>query len=1266
MKKFFSVFLASVIIIAALPVFSYAKEYVVYQDFESYELSESEISTNACSFSGMAGSSFTVEYAPRSLNKSLHIINDAKELSSSVTANTYMVIDRNESISIELKLLPLDYTQTTVSVSSRVNGSKTFLIISNGVIKPYSGEPNTSIASYSQPYNIGEWLDIKLMLDLNNETYDYYLNDKLICDDLALPGRKGIYTEYGIYRCLIQRSTSKGNYGEAYLDDLRISTGFETEQTETPVIYDEDEEGLLLKWRPVDNYLSKYNPPIFCWPAIPMAESYTIQLSRKPDMSEIKYEYQSDGSYFSPEHTLDVGVWYWRVKGTNINGTTEWSEIKRFRIAQNAVTRIIPKAEDMRSMIIESHPRLWFNETTLEEYRSAMATGDAKNAYETIKSKVDKNLSDTRAEEPELVYPEGATSDEKTVIKNRFRTEAGNIVTDMYQTAFVYMISGEKKYADKAISFLDDIAGWDPYGETSYKNHDQVHRNIALKTAIVYDWLYPLLSETTRQKVLSMIEKRVDVMYKPLILQHPLDELPYDSHGRTASNMIFTISFAVMHDIPAASEWFDNIHSVFYKISSWGGDDGGYANGTGYSNGTTTAENLARKDAIYTATGYDGRDRNYAINYYLYFMSNGAPVGSFGDDATIPPVRESVSLMRYLTNAVNNNNTAAKWASETRGQKPYIDEPMLLKYFNNDVESIPPFDYLNSYYDRDIGWVAMKSDLIDFQHVAIHFKSSWWGSYNHSHADQNSFIIYAYGEPLAVDSGYFDYYYSDHDNYYSKQTLAHNAITINGGNGQPVSNNNPEGNINAKGKITGYLHGDKFNLASGNAERAYPGLDKADRYLIYLKPDYAIVIDELSAVGDNPTQFEFNLKGYAPFEVYEDENKATVTQGRGKLSATFQYPKPSKIEQFDKFIGIDGLEHRPAETKLPRRKDHYGVRFDTEKTPDTVMVTTLDILKAEENEKDVTVNKNDKCMEITVEGNKKIYVRLDYKDEEVSYGNVTFKGTAAVFDGDSFMLVNGTELIKDGVTLVSADAPADFSFEGGELHIFGNEDSNVSFRLPFAVNEIKDENGLEIKSADSEGYDYDTMAYKWTQTPDGIISIEYEAGQYNMYLNGTQPMKYDELTVRINGTPAQYTNQPFSEDGTTYVPLVETVEMYNAVVSVDNGKYTVSKTRESYGDYTERTRTDRTMVLYADSDKAVYNGAKITLNKPTIMKNGILYIPLRAYYEVFTERIGWSDYAKTAWVYTEPVYMDDVSSTAHPRTDIMTEEEYEEYLLKKE
>lgn len=56
----------------------------------------------------------------------------------------------------------------------------------------------------------------------------------------------------------------------------------------------------------------------------------------------------------------------------------------------------------------------------------------------------------------------------------------------------------------------------------------------------------------------------------------------------------------------------------------------------------------------------------------------------------------------------------------------------------------------------------MHSALADPQRVSLLFRSSPFGSLNHAHADQNSFVLYAKGEVLAMDSGVYDFYDSPH------------------------------------------------------------------------------------------------------------------------------------------------------------------------------------------------------------------------------------------------------------------------------------------------------------------------------------------------------------------------------------------------------------------------------------------------------------------------------------------------------------------------
>jgi hypothetical protein len=120
-----------------------------------------------------------------------------------------------------------------------------------------------------------------------------------------------------------------------------------------------------------------------------------------------------------------------------------------------------------------------------------------------------------------------------------------------------------------------------------------------------------------------------------------------------------------------------------------------------------------------------------------------------------------------------------------------------------------------SRYLPDIGWVAMHSALGDAaSDVWALFKSSPIGTASHSHADHNTFQLYAYGEALVIDSGYYPSYGTPHDNLYTRQTRAHNGIVVNG-RGMPPHT------WNATGAIERYERIGPITVVRGEAAEAY-------------------------------------------------------------------------------------------------------------------------------------------------------------------------------------------------------------------------------------------------------------------------------------------------------------------------------------------------------------------------------------------------------------------------------------------------------------
>ena len=116
-----------------------------------------------------------------------------------------------------------------------------------------------------------------------------------------------------------------------------------------------------------------------------------------------------------------------------------------------------------------------------------------------------------------------------------------------------------------------------------------------------------------------------------------------------------------------------------------------------------------------------------------------------------------------------------------------------------------------------IGWVAMHSELDDPDRYSILFKSSPYGSFNHSHGHQKRFIINGRQQSLAIDSGYYDTWKSAHHEGWTMQTKAHNAITYDGGQGQPFQYRS------AQGDLLNFARCGDVDMAVGDATPAYKG-----------------------------------------------------------------------------------------------------------------------------------------------------------------------------------------------------------------------------------------------------------------------------------------------------------------------------------------------------------------------------------------------------------------------------------------------------------
>lgn len=214
-----------------------------------------------------------------------------------------------------------------------------------------------------------------------------------------------------------------------------------------------------------------------------------------------------------------------------------------------------------------------------------------------------------------------------------------------------------------------------------------------------------------------------------------------------------------------------------------------------------------------------------------------------------------------------------------------------------------------SVHYRHIGWVIFNTSLVDGRQgstVALHSGRYFAG---HQHPDQNSFVIHAYGEKLAIDGGYYDWWGSPHFNAYSMTTLAHNTLLVDG-KGQAVRTQG------ADGRVTTYLDSPGYGYTAGDASapKIYGGrLSRFDRRVLFIKPGFVVLHDLVASAG-KAARYDWMLHAVVPIETDAASSSFRFACPGAALRGRFLAPAGVKLNVTKGFPvePVDGYSTRPV------------------------------------------------------------------------------------------------------------------------------------------------------------------------------------------------------------------------------------------------------------------------------------------------------------------------------------------------------------------
>ena len=599
-------------------------------------------------------------------------------------------------------------------------------------------------------------------------------------------------------------------------------------------------------------------------------------------------------------------------------------------------------ASDPTSVVPIGAPRTNLLSGRADAFRTYASTGEGAKAFGLIKRDLDRDYATYAIPAEPITYGDPSPSKRDSAKADKWRAVqdlCGRASGVAEAASLCWIVTGEEKYFNQARAILLATSAWhfapdwksgDVVGATDIHYNDEAHFRLWRKLPLVYDQLRQKLSPSDRTTILAhfkirgarsvaWIEKEGDISKTQRnsiasdISSHPVRFMPMT--GLTA--------LALWDDLPESREWWAYAYK-FYRdqFSPWGGDEGGWGEGNAYWRGTF--EHAAFQDALLSL----GDPLAYASPFWknspFFAIYNVQPYThtTFGDASNAGRFNLEPVIADYMEHVarVQQNGVLLSYAelctdARTRPVNKGLEDlsrtyptaaEFLFRNFIASGRALPKPVALTTLpshrYFRDVGWVSLHSTLgKPADDIHITFKSSQYGSFSHSHADQNSFILNAYGESLAINSAYREFHNSPHHQSWTRQTISKNALLIDG-LGQKAQSKT------STGKITRYEETPRTVWTTGDATKAYSTLQPKDRVkrvtrdLVFIDSRYVVLRDRVVLTVPGKLSWLYHAEHTLAWNA--GTSTATIIGAQKKSSLTTQLLAANltwRASQTDKF-----------------------------------------------------------------------------------------------------------------------------------------------------------------------------------------------------------------------------------------------------------------------------------------------------------------------------------------------------------------------------
>lgn len=534
------------------------------------------------------------------------------------------------------------------------------------------------------------------------------------------------------------------------------------------------------------------------------------------------------------------------------------------------------------------HPRMFLNDDTLEAV-VAMAGGPASTHYERLVGAVDG-------------YESSPAPDD-------YGREAMN-------TAFVYLVTGEPGYLDRAKALL--VASVDHYeSQTAAGEAVNWYSTSRIGALTTYDWIHDELTAGEREDILGRLLSHVHDVQPEVNPDLGENTSDHTSGFYGVRNLLWYAGLAGygdgIDDERAEGFLLDGLEmhvDLREHRSRCAGDDGGSASGAiNYAFGAYPWSEFNFLHTWYSATGEDiAGDWAHMALFVPYVLWNWLPDEhefGFGDAYHRDNVLgfwsgrlHFAQFAHFFDDVEPEMASLAMWMLERVSDEPFASlsvstwgvHPFLLTRLDDPPEPAAPAGLPYARHYENLGQIFMRSGSGPDDAYALFVAGGFVTM--HRHYDENGFTIYHRGS-LALDTGTRlgegSAMTTEHMSEYYARTIAHNAILIYepgeeiDGHYWGYSWDDNDGGQNGRGaEVVAFESTDHYAYVASDATDCYNDSKAAEvvRQFVFLPPHHFVIFDRVVSTRPDFGKYWLLHTATEPTVVSSDVVRAEQDGGR--------------------------------------------------------------------------------------------------------------------------------------------------------------------------------------------------------------------------------------------------------------------------------------------------------------------------------------------------------------------------------------------------